>query len=112
MSDTYNIGPTVPALFRAHEERYQEAQKELARLRAELLRVTELETAIEVRDDEITQLRAENAELRADAERYRWLRAGYDGSRTRSRDVFACNAAGIHVHLDDAIDAARKEESK
>jgi hypothetical protein len=34
MADTYNIGPTVPGLFRAHEDRYQEAQAEIERLRA------------------------------------------------------------------------------
>jgi hypothetical protein len=33
MADTYNIGPTVPGLFRAHEDRYQEAQAEIERLR-------------------------------------------------------------------------------
>ena len=38
---------------------------ELARLRAEILRVTELETAIEVRDEDCERLRAENAELQA-----------------------------------------------
>jgi alkanesulfonate monooxygenase SsuD/methylene tetrahydromethanopterin reductase-like flavin-dependent oxidoreductase (luciferase family) len=33
MADTYNIGPTVPGLFRAHEERYREAQAEIERLK-------------------------------------------------------------------------------
>ena len=36
MADTYNIGPTVPGLFAAHEQRHQEAAKEVERLRAEL----------------------------------------------------------------------------
>jgi hypothetical protein len=35
MADTYNIGPTVPALFAAHEARYKEAGKEIERLRLE-----------------------------------------------------------------------------
>lgn len=32
--DTYNIGPTTPGLFRAHEERYQELLKQLETERA------------------------------------------------------------------------------
>ncbi len=50
MADIYNMGPTVPALFKAHETRHQKAQKRIA------------------------ELKAENAELRKDAARYRWLR--------------------------------------
>jgi regulator of replication initiation timing len=42
----------------------QDESEELERLRAELLRVTELETAIEVRDEDCERLRAENDELR------------------------------------------------
>lgn len=36
MSDTYNIGPTVPGLFAAHESRFKEAADEIDRLRATL----------------------------------------------------------------------------
>ena len=39
MADTYNIGPTVPGLFRAHEDRYQEAQAEIERLREALRKI-------------------------------------------------------------------------
>lgn len=33
--DTYNIGPTVPALFEAHERRYKAAVAEIERLEKE-----------------------------------------------------------------------------
>jgi hypothetical protein len=35
MADTYNFGPTVPALFIAHEQRHQEDLALIARLRKE-----------------------------------------------------------------------------
>ena len=41
MSDTYNIGPTVPGLFAAHESRFKEAADEIDRLRATLERLRE-----------------------------------------------------------------------
>lgn len=36
MADTYNIGPTVPALMKAHEERYAQAQKRIEELKLEI----------------------------------------------------------------------------
>ena len=39
MSDTYNIGPTVPGLFAAHESRFKEAADEIDRLRATVERL-------------------------------------------------------------------------
>ncbi len=41
MADTYNIGPTVPALFKAHEARYQEAQHRIRDLETKLAAMTE-----------------------------------------------------------------------
>jgi hypothetical protein len=51
----------------------EERDAEITRLRAELLRVTELETAIEVRDEDCERLRAENEALKADADLLNWL---------------------------------------
>jgi hypothetical protein len=34
--DTYNVGPTIPALFEAHERRYKKAQEVITELRAQL----------------------------------------------------------------------------
>lgn len=45
MSDTYNFGPTVPALFAAHERRYQEALTVIALRDAE---VAELKQAMKM----------------------------------------------------------------
>ena len=69
-------GPSACVLRAGHEGPHQygnfddavrqDQSEELERLRAELLRVTELETAIEVRDEDCDRLRAENAALRAE----------------------------------------------
>lgn len=54
---------------------------------------------------ELRRLHAENEALRADAERYRWLR-NFQSRRGAARIV---NSAP-HI-MDDAIDAARKEST-
>lgn len=54
---------------------------------------------------ELRRLHAENEALRADAERYRWLR-NFPSRRGAARIVN--NAPHI---MDDAIDAARKEST-
>jgi cell division protein FtsB len=76
-----------------HRNIVEHAAEELASLRAELLRVTELETAIEVRDEDCDRLRAENAELRA---RVAELEEQYSIRWPQLRE----------------LDAARKEEQK
>ena len=78
-------------------------------------RMLEAADELEKRADRIAELARENEALRKDAERYRWL---------RSRDLDAIDKGGVFAgmtprnvvlneeHLDAAIDAALKEQSK
>ena len=64
------------------------------------------ETATELR-----RLHAENEALRADAERYRWLRAVLaDRSGKGKSHWICCIPEGCSEDLDIAIDAAMKEK--
>lgn len=71
MSDTYNIGPTVPSLFAAHDRRYAEAQERIAGLRAAL------------------------AELKAENERFSAALRFYSNTDTyRTATVYMCGHGG------------------
>ncbi len=63
-------------------------------------------SALAALSQEVTKLTDENAELRAEAERYRWLRDDHIG---RSLSVSAISWSGLSADADAAIDAARKE---
>ena len=67
-------------------------------------------TLIREAADEIERLTAENAALRADAERYRWLRSAKTGKPVVCTTAdSAWNAWLNTVELDNAIDAARSK---
>ena len=136
--DTYNIGPTVPALFKAHEDRYQEAGKEIDRLKGALAANLKCQEQFAIRvlgedhygsspcqahplqlvEEEIDKLRAELAECKRDAERYRWLRgdAPDHSGRWTQWEVRRWKAPMWtqdlrRDELDVAIDAAMKKEA-
>lgn len=67
---------------------------------------TEAQREERKRDDEITRLRAEVEALRADAERYRWLRATTN-TATNSKGE-RIDVRNMPDRWDAAIDAARK----
>lgn len=92
-------------------EDYPTDQERIAALEAELAeakRVTFDPAVLE----EMNRLEAENAELRKDAERYRWLRENkptYDGAPFIARNFGASFSQWTDEHADAAIDAAMKE---
>ena len=94
---------------------YLEAVIEIERLRAELVAMKfAFDTAKKGQPDpdaavkdECERLRAERDALKADAERYLWLRDAEWRQETH-RDVWDCIMGG-DSHLDEAIDAAMKE---
>ena len=63
--------------------------------------------AVAMLADEIERLRAELAECREDAERYRWLREHWDDVN-HPVDFIICNS--FVTTLDADVDAARKGE--
>lgn len=63
MSDTYNFGPTVPALFAAHERRYKEAQDCIATL--EDVNAKRTSTKIRGQQEEIESLRQQLADFKS-----------------------------------------------
>jgi hypothetical protein len=70
-------------------------------------RVTKL--GIDAMIDSYLRLERENAAMRLDADRYRWLR---DDKRGRSLSVSSLEWTGSAELSDAAIDAAMKEEGK
>ena len=103
-------------LYSEHLQSLTRAEAEVERLRHDIERHMALLTEF---DNEVEQLRAERAALRADAERYRWLRREVDGPHVplaqvlwklnNIRDNFRWTNLSDGQTLDEHIDAARGE---
>lgn len=94
-------------------KRYEELERELAALRAELERVTtelrEVYVRLEACQNALSDSDQRAAAVEADAKRYRWLRQQYED---KPYAVFAWDddCAISNEELDAAIDAALKGE--
>lgn len=67
--------------------------------------------AIESRDATIAELRAQVEALRADAERYRFIRHPYISTGQHKQIMYAVDELSEQL-MDEAIDAARSQEDK
>lgn len=102
---TYVNGAAMPQLFTSHAADFMEPGDYLAN--ADFVAAAN-PAAILALLDEQDQLKAENAELRRDAERYRWVRQPVNGNK-----VFAMAGNGeCGGNMDAAIDQAMTKEQQ